>query len=45
MAASSTYYLNDALDVEGELWAIPLPEHLHIKTTLDIESGHCAVGD
>jgi len=34
-----------ALDVEGELWAMPLPEHLHIKTTLDIESGHCAVGD
>jgi type VI secretion system protein ImpF len=34
-----------ALDVEGDLWAIPLPEHLHIKTTLDIESGHCTVGD
>ena len=33
------------LDVEGELWAMPLPEHLHIKTTLDIESGHCTVGD
>ena len=34
-----------ALDVEGDLWAIPLPEHLHIKTTLDIESGHCTVGN
>jgi type VI secretion system protein ImpF len=33
------------LDVEGELWASPLPEHLHIKTKLDIESGHCTVGD
>jgi len=33
------------LDVEGELWANPLPEHLHIKTTLDVESGHCSVGD
>lgn len=34
-----------ALDVEGELWASPLPEHLHIKTLLDIETGHCTVGD
>jgi type VI secretion system protein ImpF len=34
-----------ALDVEGDLWAIPLPEHLHIKTMLDIESGYCSVVD
>lgn len=34
-----------ALDVEGELWANPMPEHLHIKTKLDIESGHCSLGD
>jgi type VI secretion system protein ImpF len=34
-----------ALDVEGELWANPLPEHLHIKTRLDIENGHCSLGD
>jgi len=34
-----------ALDVEGELWATPLPEHLHIKTRLDLETGHCSVGD
>lgn len=34
-----------ALDVECELWASPMPEHLHIKTRLDIESGHCTVGD
>jgi type VI secretion system protein ImpF len=33
------------LDVEGELWASPVPEHLHIKTKLDIESGHCSVGN
>ena len=33
------------LDVEGELWASPLPEQLHIKTKLDIETGHCSVGD
>jgi type VI secretion system protein ImpF len=34
-----------ALDVEGELWATPLPEHLHIKTMLDIEGGYCSLGD
>ena len=34
-----------ALDVECELWASPMPEHLHIKTRLDVESGHCTVGD
>ncbi len=33
------------LEVEGELWANPLPEHLHIKTKLDMESGFLAVGD
>lgn len=33
-----------ALDVEGELWASPLPEHLHIRTKLDIESGLTAMG-
>jgi type VI secretion system protein ImpF len=31
------------LEVEGELWANPLPEHLHIKTTLDMESSFMAV--
>ena len=34
-----------AMDVEGELWANPLPEQLHIKTRLDIENGHCTLGD
>jgi type VI secretion system protein ImpF len=34
-----------SLDVEGELWAEPLPEHLHIKTMLDLESGYATVGD
>jgi len=33
-----------ALDVEGELWANPLPERLHIKTQLDLETGHCGLG-
>jgi type VI secretion system protein ImpF len=33
-----------ALNVEAELWANPLPEQLHIKTMLDLETGHCTVG-
>jgi type VI secretion system protein ImpF len=34
-----------ALEVQAELWASPLPEQLHIKTKMDIETGHCSVGD
>lgn len=33
------------VDVEGDLWALPLPEHLHVKTTLDVETGQCVFGD
>ncbi len=32
-------------DIAGELWANPLPEHLHVKTTVDVESGQCIFGD
>jgi len=32
-------------DVEVELWANPLPEHLHVKTTVDIETGQSLLGD
>jgi type VI secretion system protein ImpF len=32
-------------DVEGDLWANPLPEHLHVKTTVDLETGQCLLGD
>jgi type VI secretion system protein ImpF len=32
-------------EVEGELWANPLPEHLHLKTTVDLETGQCVLGD
>lgn len=31
------------IEVEGDLWAHPLPEHLHIKTKLDVETGACSV--
>jgi type VI secretion system protein ImpF len=34
-----------ALELEGELWAAPLPEHLHIKTKLDLETGLCSIGE
>lgn len=33
------------LELAGELWAAPLPEQLHIKTKLDIETGRCSFGD
>ena len=32
-------------DVEGDLWALPLPEHLHLKTKMDLETGQCLLGD
>lgn len=34
-----------SFEVEGDLWANPLPEHLHIKTTVDVETGQCLLGD
>ena len=34
-----------SFDVAGELWANPLPEHLHLKTTVDLETGQCLLGD
>jgi type VI secretion system protein ImpF len=32
-------------ELEGDLWAHPLPEHLHLKTTVDLETGQCLLGD
>ncbi len=26
-------------EIEGDVWANPLPEHLHFKSTLDLETG------
>lgn len=34
-----------ALEIEGQLWALPAPDHLFIKTELDMETGHCEVGE
>lgn len=33
------------VDVEGDLWALPLPERLHVRTTLDVETGQSMLGD
>jgi type VI secretion system protein ImpF len=32
-------------EIDGELWANPVPEHLHLKTTVDVETGQCSFGD
>jgi type VI secretion system protein ImpF len=32
-------------EVDGDLWANPLPEHLHLKSMVDVETGLCLVGD
>jgi type VI secretion system protein ImpF len=34
-----------SFQIEGELWANPVPEKLFIKTTIDLESGQCILGD
>jgi type VI secretion system protein ImpF len=34
-----------SFDVQGDLWANPLPEHLHLKTSLDLETGQSLLGD
>jgi len=32
-------------DIEGELWAQPIPLRLFLKTQVDLESGHVTLGD
>ena len=32
-------------DVEGDLWALPFPERLYLKTELDLESGSIRVSE
>ena len=31
------------IEVDGDLWANPMSEHLHLKTKLDIETGACSI--
>lgn len=30
-------------EIGGDLWAQPIPEPLHLRTTVDLESGQCSV--
>ncbi len=32
-----------SFEISAELWANPLPEHLFIKTEIDLETGHCKI--
>ncbi|MGH8642931.1 MAG: type VI secretion system baseplate subunit TssE [Gammaproteobacteria bacterium] len=32
-------------DIEGELWAQPMPLKLYLKTEVDLESGHVSIDD
>lgn len=34
-----------SFEIHGDLWANPLPEHLFIKTKVDLETGQCLLGD
>jgi type VI secretion system protein ImpF len=34
-----------AFEIQGELWANPMPEQLFIKTKIDLETGQCSLGD
>lgn len=32
-------------DIEGDLWALPYPERLYLKTELDLETGAVRIGE
>ena len=32
-----------AVEIEGEMWAQPVPERLFVRTELDLETGDCSV--
>ena len=33
------------LEIEGDLWSHPVPEHLHVRTAVDVETGQTVFGD
>lgn len=33
------------LEIRGELWNVPLPESLYIRTEVELESGRCQLSD
>jgi type VI secretion system protein ImpF len=34
-----------SIEIEGELWAQPVPEHLFLRTEIDLETGHISLED
>lgn len=34
-----------SFEIKGDLWANPVPEHLYIKTSVDLETDQCLLGD
>jgi len=38
--AHSEYVRSLSFEIEGEMWAQPLPDHLFVKTEVDLETGH-----
>lgn len=36
----SEYVRAISFEIEGEMWAQPLPDHLFVKTEVDLETGH-----
>jgi type VI secretion system protein ImpF len=36
----SEYVRSLSFEIEGEMWAQPLPDHLYVKTEVDLETGH-----
>ncbi len=32
-------------EIRGEIWAVPLPDVLFVRTEVDMESGHCSLRD
>lgn len=41
----SEYIRALSFEIKGELWAQPLPDHLFVKTELDLETGHHKLKD
>jgi type VI secretion system protein ImpF len=41
----SEYIRTLSFEIEGELWAQPLPDHLFVKTEVDLETGHHKLKD
>lgn len=34
-----------SFELEGELWALPMPDPLYVRTEVDLETGQCEVKD